>query len=184
VNVLAGRTAHVKGDLEEIYPTFKQVKFTSVYVFERGLETTIENTVVFEFENPEELQKTLDEFNGIPMEDRLKSYNEVLEKLAEKAEQPVEALSFMSEAFVVYGLLNIKEENKVKGMVSEKDGIYRTSFGENQMNLKETQNSKLIFVLPEDAEILSATPESTKREGNVLTWERTGLVTFPVVEYK
>jgi hypothetical protein len=41
-----------------------------------------------------------------------------------------------------------------------------------------------VFVLPEDAEILSATPEPTKKEGNVLTWERTGLVIFPIVEYK
>ena len=163
---------------------FKQVEFTAVYTFERSLETTIENTVVFEFENPEDLQKTLDEFNNMPMEDRLKSYNEVLDKLEEKAEQPVEALTFVSEAYVIDGLLNIKEENKVKGMVSEKDGLYRTSFGENQLELKETQNSKLVFVLPEDAEILSVNPEPTRKEGNVLTWERIGLITFPNVEYK
>jgi uncharacterized lipoprotein YehR (DUF1307 family) len=163
---------------------FKQVEFTAIYTFDRSLSTTIENTVVFAFENQEDLQKTLNEFNEIPMEDRLKSYNEVLDKLEEKAERPVEALDFNSEAYAVDGLLYIKEENLINGMTEEKDGIWRTSFGENQLELKETQNSKLVFILPEDAEIISVKPDPTKIEGNVLTWEKAGLITFPNVEYK
>jgi len=163
---------------------FEQVEFTAVYTFDRSLETNIENTVVFSFDNPEDLQKTLDEFNAIPMEERLKSYNEVLDKLEEKSNTTVEALEFNSEAYVVDGLLYIREENLITGMVSENSGIWRTSFGEAQLELKETQNSKLVFILPEDAEILSVTPEVTKREGNVLTWEKAGLITFPNVEYK
>ena len=163
---------------------FEQVEFTAVYTFDRSLETNIENTVIFSFDNPEDLQKTLDEFNAVPMEERLKSYNEVLDKLEENSNTTVEALEFNSEAYVVDGLLYIREENLITGMVSENSGIWRTSFGEAQLELKETQNSKLVFILPEDAEILSVTPEVTKREGNVLTWEKAGLITFPNVEYK
>jgi hypothetical protein len=69
-------------------------------------------------------------------------------------------------------------------MVKETENGWITDFGENRLELKENSNSKLVFILPEDAKVISAEPEPTEKVGNVLTWKNVGEIKFPNVEYQ
>jgi len=163
---------------------YSQVAFKAVYTFGRNNETKMENDVSFSYEDQNDLQESLSYFQDVSLEEKTKNYEEVLKKLEEQSDKPLELIDYNSKAYMDEGLLKIEETAVVSGLVEQKGDRWVTGFGENRLELKEDSNSSLIFVLPGDAEILSITPEPTSRDGNVLRWERVGQIPFPVVEYK
>ena len=163
---------------------YEQVEFSATYTFEKGLETKIENVVLFSYEKETDMKESLEYFNGVTKEEKMKNYEEVLTKLEEQSERPVELLEYDAVAYVDNGMLKIEEVNIVTGMVKEIEGGWITDFGENRLELKENNNSKLVFVFPEDATIISYEPEPTEKVGNVLTWKNLGEIRFPNVEYQ
>jgi len=163
---------------------YEQVEFTATYIFERGIKTKIENVVLFSYEKESDLEESLKYFNGVSAEEKKKNYVEVLTKLEEQAERDIELLEYDSFARLENGMLQIEETNTVTGMVAETETGWITGFGENKLELKENTNSKLVFILPEDAVIISADPEPSQKLGNVLTWQNVGQIRFPKVEYQ
>jgi len=163
---------------------YEQVEFSATYTFEKGLKTEIENTVLFSYEKESDMQESLEYFNGVSKEEKMKNYNEVLTKLEEQSDRPIELLEYDAVAYMDNGMLRIEEVNVVTGMVRETEDGWETDFGENRLELKEDSNSKLVFIFPEDANIISANPEPTEKVGNVLTWKNVGEIKFPNVEYK
>ena len=163
---------------------YEQVEFSATYTFEKGLKTEIENTVLFSYEKESDMQESLEYFNGVSKEEKMKNYNEVLTKLEEQSDRPIELLEYDAVAYMDNGMLRIEEVNVVTGMVRETESGWETDFGENRLELKEDSNSKLVFIFPEDANIISANPEPTEKVGNVLTWKNVGEIKFPNVEYK
>ena len=163
---------------------YEQVEFSATYTFEKGLKTEIENTVLFSYEKESDMQESLEYFNGVTKEEKMTNYKEVLTKLEEQSERPIELLEYDAFAYMDNGMLRIEEVNVVTGMVRETEDGWETDFGENRLELKEDSNSKLVFIFPEDANIISANPEPTEKVGNVLTWKNVGEIKFPNVEYK
>ena len=163
---------------------YEQVEFSATYSFERGMETKIENEVLFAYEKESDLEESMEYFNGVSIDEKMANYKEVLSKLEEQSDRPIEVLEYDAVAYKENGLLRIEEVNVVTGMVKETENGWITDFGENRLELKENSNSKLVFVLPEDAKIISSTPEPTEKVGNVLTWKNVGEIKFPNVEYQ
>lgn len=163
---------------------YEQVEFSATYTFERGMETTIENTVLFSYEKESDMEESLEYFNGVSQEEKMANYKEVLTKLEEQSDRPVEVLDYDAVAYMENGMLRIEEDNVVTGMVKETESGWLTDFGENRLELKENSNSKLVFIFPDDATILSSEPEPSQKVGNVLTWENMGEIKFPNVEYQ
>lgn len=163
---------------------YEQVEFSATYTFERGMKTTISNTVLFSYEKESDMEESLEYFNGVTQEEKMANYKEVLTKLEEQSDRPVEVLEYDAVAYMENGMLRIEEENVVTGMVKETESGWLTDFGENRLELKENTNSKLIFIFPDDATILSSDPEPSQKVGNVLTWENMGEIKFPNVEYQ
>src|SRR6056297_2520638 len=163
---------------------YEQVEFSATYTFEKGLKTEIENTVLFSYEKESDLKESLEYFNGVSNEEKMANYKEVLTKLEEQSDRPIELLEYDAVAYLENGMLRIEETNVVTGMVREKDSSYVTGFGENRLELQEDSNSKLVFIFPEDVSIISAIPEPTEKVGNVLTWRNVGEIKFPNVEYQ
>src|SRR6056297_143319 len=163
---------------------YEQVEFSATYTFEKGLKTEIENTVLFSYEKESDMQESLEYFNGVSKEEKMKNYEEVLTKLEEQSDRPIELLEYDAFAIEENGMLRIEEVNVVTGMVKETDSGWETDFGKNRLELKENSNSELTFIFPEDVTIVSAEPEPTKKIGNVLTWKNVGEIQFPNVEYQ
>jgi len=163
---------------------YEQVEFSATYTFEKGMETKIENTVLFSYEKQSDMEESLEYFNGVTNEEKMANYKEVLTKLEEQSDRPVEVLEYDAVAYIENGMLRIEEVNVVTGMVKETNNGWITDFGENRLELKENSNSKLVFILPEDATIINAEPEPTQKVGNVLTWKNVGEIQFPNVEYQ
>lgn len=162
---------------------YEQVEFSATYIFERGPQTKIENEVLFSYEKESDLEESLEYFNGVSKEEKMANYKEVLTKLEEQSDRPIEVLEYEAFAYKENGMLRIEEVNLVTGMVKETEKGWVTDFGENRLELKEETNSKLVFILPDDAEVISAEPEPTEKVGNVLTWKNVGEIKFPNVEY-
>lgn len=163
---------------------YKQIEFTATYTFEKGIETKIENTVLFSYEKESDMEESLEYFNGVAKEEKMTNYEEVLSKLEEQSDRPIELLEYDAVAYKENGMMRIEEVNVVTGMVKETENGWITDFGTNRLELKEDSNSELIFIFPEDATILSSDPEPTKKVGNVLTWKNVGEIQFPNVEYQ
>jgi hypothetical protein len=163
---------------------YEQVEFSATYSFERGNETKIENEVLFAYEKESDLEESMEYFNGVSIDEKMANYKEVLSKLEEQSDRPIEVLEYDAVAYKENGLLRIEEVNVVTGMVKETENGWITDFGENRLELKENSNSKLVFILPEDAKVISAEPEPTEKVGNVLTWKNVGEIKFPNVEYQ
>ncbi len=163
---------------------YEQVEFSATYTFEKGMKTKIENTVLFSYEKQSDMEESLEYFNGVTNEEKMANYKEVLSKLEEQSDRPVEVLEYDAVAYLENGMLRIEEVNVVTGMVKETEKGWVTDFGENRLELKENSNSKLIFILPEDAIIINAEPEPTQKVGNVFTWKNVGEIHFPNVEYQ
>lgn len=163
---------------------YEQVEFSATYSFERGNETKIENEVLFAYEKESDLEESMEYFNGVSIDEKMANYKEVLSKLEEQSDRPIEVLEYDAVAYKENGLLRIEEVNVVTGMVKETENGWITDFGENRLELKENSNSKLVFILPEDAKVISAEPEPTEKVGNVLTWMNVGEIKFPNVEYQ
>jgi len=163
---------------------YEQIEFSATYTFERGIETKIQNTVLFSYEKESDMQESLEYFNGVSKEEKMKNYEEVLTKLEEQSDRPIELLEYDAFAIEENGMLRIEEVNVVTGMVKETDSGWETDFGKNRLELKENSNSELTFIFPEDVTIVSAEPEPTKKIGNVLTWKNVGEIQFPNVEYQ
>src|SRR6056297_1262902 len=163
---------------------YEQVEFSATYTFERGMKTTISNTVLFSYEKESDMEESLEYFNGVTQEEKMANYKEVLTKLEEQSDRSVGVLEYDAVAYMENGMLRIEEENVVTGMVKETESGWLTDFGENRLELKENSNSKLVFIFPDDATILSSEPEPSQKVGNVLTWENMGEIKFPNVEYQ
>jgi hypothetical protein len=163
---------------------YEQVEFSATYSFERGNETKIENEVLFAYEKESDLEESMEYFNSVSIDEKMANYKEVLSKLEEQSDRPIEVLEYDAVAYKENGLLRIEELNVVTGMVKETENGWITDFGENRLELKENSNSKLVFILPEDAKVISAKPEPTEKVGNVLTWMNVGEIKFPNVEYQ
>lgn len=163
---------------------YEQVEFSATYSFERGNETKIENEVLFAYEKESDLEESMEYFNSVSIDEKMANYKEVLSKLEEQSDRPIEVLEYDAVAYKENGLLRIEEVNVVTGMVKETENGWITDFGENRLELKENSNSKLVFILPEDAKVISAEPEPTEKVGNVLTWMNVGEIKFPNVEYQ
>lgn len=163
---------------------YEQVEFSATYSFERGNETKIENEVLFAYEKESDLEESMEYFNSVSIDEKMANYKEVLSKLEEQSDRPIEVLEYDAVAYKENGLLRIEEVNVVTGMVKETENGWITDFGENRLELKENSNSKLVFILPEDAKVISAEPEPTEKVGNVLTWKNVGEIKFPNVEYQ
>src|SRR6056297_467433 len=101
---------------------YEQVEFSATYTFEKGLETKIENVVLFSYEKESDMKESLEYFNGVTKEEKMKNYEEVLTKLEEQSERPVELLEYDAVAYVDNGMLKIEEVNIVTGMVKEIEG--------------------------------------------------------------
>lgn len=163
---------------------YEQIEFKATYSFERGLETKIENTVLFSYEKESDMEESLEYFNGVSNEEKMANYKEVLTKLEEQSDRPIELLEYEAVAYKENGMMRIEEENIVTGMVKETENGWITDFGKNRLELKENSNSKLVFIFPEDATIITSDPEPTQKVGSVLTWTNVGEIQFPNVEYQ
>jgi len=163
-------------------PQYNQVSFRAVYTFNRDGTTTMENDVAFAFNSVEEMQKSYDFFQSTTQEEKIKSYKDVLDQLSEKIPEKIEILNYSSESKIEEGLLVLREVATVKGFQNGSGGKMTTGFGENQIQLQS--NSQLIFVFPDDAEIISMNPLPEKKDGNILYWDKAGTLKFPIVEYE
>ena len=163
---------------------YTQIEFAATYTFEKGLKTTIENSVLFGSEKVSDLENSMESFNGVPDEEKKENYREVLTQLEKNTDSTIEIDEYKAVAFMENGSLRIEEKSVIIGMVKETDKGWITDFGDNRLELKEDSNSKLIFIFPENATIISVDPEPTERIGNVLTWKDVGEIKFPNIEYQ
>jgi len=163
---------------------YTQIEFAATYTFEKGLKTTIENSVLFGSEKVSDLENSMESFNGVPDEEKKENYREVLTQLEKNTDSTIEIDEYKAVAFMENGSLRIEEKSVIIGMVKETDKGWITDFGNNRLELKEDSNSKLIFIFPENATIISVDPEPTERIGNVLTWKDVGEIKFPNIEYQ
>lgn len=161
---------------------YVQRSYIAIYTFSRSEETTMYNRVSFSYEKTDELKKSYDYFQGISLEEKTVNYSQMLEKLSEQADRKVELISYQSTATLVDGDMEIEEFSVVKGMVKNDGDVWITGFGTNQLQLQA--NSSLSFIFPEDAQILSSSPEPDEKTGNVFFWETPGQLTFPIVSYQ
>src|SRR6056297_1640749 len=111
---------------------YEQIEFSATYTFERGIETKIQNTVLFSYEKESDMQESLEYFNDVSNEEKMKNYEEVLTKLEEQTDREVEVLEYDAVAYLENGMLRIEEVNVVTGMVIETDRGWVTDFGKNR----------------------------------------------------
>ncbi|HPE39958.1 MAG TPA: DUF4897 domain-containing protein [Bacteroidales bacterium] len=163
---------------------YSQIEFAATYTFEKGLKTTIENSVLFGSEKVSDLENSMESFNSVPDAEKKENYREVLTQLEKNTDIPIGIDEYEAVAFMENGSLRIEEKSVISGMVKETDKGWITDFGTNRLELKENSNSKLIFIFPEDATLISVDPEPTERIGNVLTWKDIGEIQFPNIEYQ
>ncbi|HPE68925.1 MAG TPA: DUF4897 domain-containing protein [Thermotogota bacterium] len=163
-------------------PQYQQLEFSAVYTF--GLERPVEmdNKVRFAYEKTDQLQEAYEYFNTRTTEEKWKSYEDILTQLSEKLPEPVKLLEYASTATMQGVELSIHERAVVEGLTAQQGAVWVSGFGENKLQLQE--NSRLVFVFPEEVAILDVQPQPDRAEGNVLTWDTPGSLDFPVVRYQ
>lgn len=162
---------------------FTQVYYRATYTFSKSGETTMDHVARFAFKKYDDFRKTLNNFKNFSRDEKEKAYADVMNRLSKDIGQEIKVVSYNSTATEYEGLLQVHEIGVVEGFIRQSvDGTKEVNLGENEINL--TGDSRIIFVLPEDAQIIEVEPTPSERRGNVLVWNPQGRMKFPRVKYK
>ncbi|MCD6545144.1 MAG: DUF4897 domain-containing protein [Thermotogae bacterium] len=164
-------------------PNFTQVYYRATYTFSKSGETIMDHVARFAFKKYEDFRKTLDNFRNYSHDEKKKAYVDVMARLSKDIGQEIKVISYNSTATEYEGLLQIHEIGVVKGFIKQsEDGVKEVNLGDNEINL--SGDSRIIFVLPKDSEIVEVEPTPSERKGNILVWNLQGKMKFPKVKYK
>jgi len=164
-------------------PNFTQVYYRATYTFSKSGETIMDHVARFAFKKYEDFRKTLDNFRNYSHDEKKKAYVDVMARLSKDIGQEIKVISYNSTATEYEGLLQIHEIGVVEGFIKQsEDGVKEVNLGDNEINL--SGDSRIIFVLPKDSEIVEVEPTPSERKGNILVWNLQGKMKFPKVKYK
>ena len=164
-------------------PNFTQVYYRATYTFSKSGETIMDHVARFAFKKYEDFRKTLDNFRNYSHDEKKKAYVDVMARLSKDIGQEIKVISYNSTDTEYEGLLQIHEIGVVEGFIKQsEDGVKEVNLGDNEINL--SGDSRIIFVLPKDSEIVEVEPTPSERKGNILVWNLQGKMKFPKVKYK
>lgn len=161
---------------------YNVVSYTDTYTFSRDVQTKIETKAKLAFDKTEDMEKAIEQFNQQSQQEQANAHAELLTKYSEGMAEPVKLVDYTSGLETLDGFLNIQNTVIVTGLSTNTGNEWVTGFGKNQLQLKD--NSRLVFVFPEDAKIMNADPMPDETNGNVLTWFNRDQMNFPVVSYQ
>jgi len=158
------------------------ISYNSVYTYDNEGKVIMESDMDILFLKPAQMKDFLAQFDRSNQE-KLTDFQKSLDSFAEKLERTIVVESFESEAVVTGNdTMRVEENSVVSGFAVVNGDEISTSLSDTKLDLEG--DSSLTIIIPDDAQVISVSPEPTSRPNDyTFVWADVGQITFPEVKY-
>jgi len=158
------------------------LSYNSVYTYDNEGKVIMESDMDILFLKPAQMEDFLTQFDRSNQE-KLTDFQKSLDSFAEKLERTIVVENFGSVAVVTGDdTMRVEENSVVSGFAVVNGDEINTSLSDTKLDLEG--DSSLTIIIPDDAEVISVSPEPTSRPNDyTFIWAGVGQITFPEVKY-
>ncbi len=158
------------------------LSYNSVYTYDNEGKVIMESDMDILFLKPAQMEDFLAQFDRSNQE-KLADFQKSLDSFAEKLERTIVVENFESVAVVTGDdTMRVEENSVVSGFAVANGDEINTSLSDTKLDLEG--DSSLTIIIPDDAEVISVSPEPTSRPNDyTFIWTGVGQITFPEVKY-